>query len=85
VGSLFASVAEHYGRRAAGVLLTGMGQDGAAELKAMRDAGALTIVQDTDSAVIPGMPREAVRLGAAMHALPPDAIAALLNRVVRRT
>jgi two-component system, chemotaxis family, protein-glutamate methylesterase/glutaminase len=83
VASLFRSVAEQYGRRAVGVLLTGMGQDGARELKAMRDAGALTIVQDADSAAINGMPGEAVRLGAAMHVLSPEGIAALLNGLLQ--
>lgn len=82
VASLFRSVAEQYGRRAVGVLLTGMGQDGAKELKAMRDAGALTIVQDAESAAINGMPGEAVRLGAAMHVLSPEGIAATLNRLL---
>lgn len=82
VASLFRSVAQAYGSRAIGVLLTGMGQDGAHELKAMRDAGAVTLVQDADSAVINGMPGEAVRLGAAVHVLPPETIAATLNRLV---
>ncbi|HEV7915448.1 MAG TPA: chemotaxis-specific protein-glutamate methyltransferase CheB [Albitalea sp.] len=82
VASLFRSVAEHYGRRAAGVLLTGMGIDGAVELKRLRDTGALTIVQDRDSAVIYGMPGEALRLDAAMHVMPPEAIAATLNQLV---
>jgi two-component system chemotaxis response regulator CheB len=82
VAALFRSVARHYGRHAAGVLLTGMGQDGAKELKAMRQAGALTLVQDSSSAVIYGMPGEAVRLGAAAHVLPPETIAATLNRLV---
>jgi len=51
-------------------------------LKLMRDAGAVTLVQDADSAVINGMPGEAVRLGAAVHVLPPDTMAATLNRLV---
>ncbi len=60
-----------------------MGIDGAGELKAMRDAGALTIVQDSGSAAVYGMPGEALRLGAAMHVMAPEAIAATLNRSVR--
>lgn len=82
VATLFRSVTRAYGPRAVGVLLTGMGQDGARELKAMREAGAVTLAQDAGSAVINGMPGEAVRLGAAMHVLPPDTIAATLNRLV---
>lgn len=82
VACLFRSVAQHYGATAAGVLLTGMGQDGAQELGAMRQAGALTLVQDRASAVIHGMPGEAMRLGAAMHALSPADIADVLNRLM---
>ncbi|WP_280156194.1 chemotaxis-specific protein-glutamate methyltransferase CheB [Piscinibacter sp. XHJ-5] len=82
VATLFRSAAEQYGGRAVGILLTGMGHDGARELKALRDAGALTMVQDSESAAIYGMPGEAVRLGAAMHVLSPEAIAATLNRLV---
>ena len=79
VSCLFRSVAAQYGSHAAGVLLTGMGRDGAQELKDMRDAGALTIVQDRDSSIVYGMPGEAVKLGAAQHVLAPEAIATLLN------
>lgn len=82
VAALFRSVAHHFGRHAVGVLLTGMGHDGAKELKAMREVGALTLVQDMGSAVIYGMPGEAVRLGAAAHVLSPETIAAALNRLV---
>ncbi|HEX6707320.1 MAG TPA: chemotaxis-specific protein-glutamate methyltransferase CheB [Albitalea sp.] len=84
VGVLFRSVAEHHAQRAVGVLLTGMGQDGAAELKVLRDAGALTIVQDSESAAIYGMPGEALRLNAATHVLSPPDIAAALNRLLER-
>jgi two-component system chemotaxis response regulator CheB len=84
VAHLFASVAHAYGPAAAGVLLTGMGRDGAAELKRLRQRGALTIVQDRDSSVVFGMPGEAVQLGAAAHVLSPEKIAALLASAVRR-
>jgi two-component system, chemotaxis family, protein-glutamate methylesterase/glutaminase len=81
VAPLFRSAAEQFGRRAAGILLTGMGQDGAKELKLMREAGALTMAQDSASAVINGMPGEAARIGAASHVLSPDNMAMALNRL----
>ncbi len=82
ISFLFRNVASAYGSRAAGVLLTGMGEDGARELKAMRDKGALTIAQDGESAVVDGMPGKARELGAATHVLPPEKIAAALNGFV---
>lgn len=81
---LFRSVAGIYGPMAAGVLLTGMGADGAAELKAIRDAGGVTFAQDKDSSVVHGMPGEAIRLGAAEYVLPPEAIAKTLVEMIRR-
>lgn len=82
VGVLFRSVAERYGRRAIGVLLTGMGRDGADELKMMMEKGALTIAQNEESCVVFGMPGEAVKLGAAMLVLPPEKIAECLATAV---
>ncbi|MDD5307813.1 MAG: chemotaxis-specific protein-glutamate methyltransferase CheB [Deltaproteobacteria bacterium] len=84
VGVLFRSVAERFGRRAIGVLLTGMGRDGAQELKLMADMGALTVAQTEESCVVFGMPAEAVRLGAARFVLPPQKIAELLSTAARR-
>jgi len=64
------------------VLLTGMGKDGAGELKQMTDTGAVTIAQDRDSSVVHGMPGEAIELGGATHVLPADKIADALVAVV---
>lgn len=82
VSVLFRSVATAYGAAAVGVLLTGMGKDGARELLLLREKGALTVVQDEASSVVFGMPGEAVRLGAAQCVLPPAEIARTLLQVV---
>jgi two-component system chemotaxis response regulator CheB len=76
VDVMFRSVAQHVGPNAVGVLLTGMGDDGARGLKEMMERGAGTIAQDEASSVVWGMPGTAVRLGAAMHVLPLQHIAA---------
>ncbi len=72
---LFASVAEAAGSHATGVILTGMGNDGAKGLLKMKQAGARTIAQDEASCVVFGMPREAIQLGAACRVLPLSKIA----------
>lgn len=82
VSFLFRSLAERCGPNALGVLLTGMGKDGAAELKLMRDKGAVTIAQDSESSVVHGMPGEAIALGGATHVLPADKIANALVALV---
>ena len=79
VSFLFRSIAKNYGSQAVGVLLTGMGRDGAEELKLMRDCGAVTIAQDEASSIVHGMPGEAIRLGAAVHVGNPERITALLQ------
>lgn len=85
VAHLFRTVAEVYGSRAIGVLLTGMGSDGAAELKLMHDRGALTIAQDKATSIVHGMPGEAIKLGAARYILPPAQIAATLMNSTKRS
>jgi two-component system chemotaxis response regulator CheB len=82
VAYLFRTVAKVMGSGAVGVLLTGMGRDGADELKLMKDCGAVTIVQDEKSSIVFGMPGEAVKLVAANHILPPEDIADLLVTLV---
>lgn len=80
VDVLFRSCAKFAGRNALGVIMTGMGDDGARGLKEMHDAGAATIAEDESTCVVFGMPREAIKLGAADRVLPLDAIpSAILN------
>jgi two-component system chemotaxis response regulator CheB len=79
VDRLFASAAEELGHQAAGILLTGMGRDGAEGLLAMRGAGALTAAQDEATSVVYGMPREALAMGAVDRGLPLGEIASLVR------
>jgi len=81
--ALFDSVTKIYGPRAVGVLLTGMGRDGAEELKILKDRGALTFAQDPESSVVHGMPGEAIRLGGATYVLSPQEIAAALATLAK--
>ncbi len=69
VTALFNSVAKQYGRNAVGVLMTGMGRDGANGLYAMKQEGAYTIAQDEASSIVFGMPKEAINMGAASEVL----------------
>ncbi|MGH8761115.1 MAG: chemotaxis protein CheB, partial [Burkholderiales bacterium] len=73
------SAAAARGRNVIGVLLTGMGKDGAEELKLMKEQGAVTVAQNFETSVVHGMPGEAIQLNAAMHVLSPDEIAAVLG------
>lgn len=79
INVLFKSMVTAYGANAIGVLLTGMGKDGAEGLFAMKQKGAYTIAQDEESSLVFGMPKEAVNLGAATKVLPLVAIAPALN------
>ncbi|MCM2308730.1 MAG: chemotaxis response regulator protein-glutamate methylesterase [Sulfuritalea sp.] len=76
VDVLFRSVAQVAGRNALGVIMTGMGDDGARGMKEMHDAGALTIAEDESSCVVFGMPREAIRHGGVDRIVPLDRISA---------
>jgi two-component system, chemotaxis family, protein-glutamate methylesterase/glutaminase len=78
VDVLFRSVAKCAGRNALGVIMTGMGDDGARGLKEMRDAGAHTLAQDEATCVVFGMPKEAIRLEAAVRVVPLEAISNLI-------
>jgi two-component system chemotaxis response regulator CheB len=86
VDVMFASVAEAAGSHAVGVLLTGMGSDGARGMLKMKQSGARTIAQDEASSIVFGMPKEAIRLGAADQVVSlnriPAAILGQLGRVV---
>jgi len=81
VSHLFRSVGRVYGKNAVGVLLTGMGRDGAHELKVMRDQGMMTIAQNKESSVVFGMPGEAIGMNAASYILPPEKIAQMLKKL----
>jgi two-component system chemotaxis response regulator CheB len=84
VDVMFASVAQYAGANAVGVILTGMGGDGAKELLTMKQAGAFTIAQDEASCVVFGMPKEAIKAGAVDKVLPLGDIAgAILAHVSR--
>lgn len=79
---LFKSAAKVVGKNAFGIMLTGMGNDGAKAMKEMKDAGSYNYVQDEASCIVFGMPREAILHGAADEVLPLNGIAAaLLNRL----
>jgi len=83
VNELFDSAALHVGSIAVGVLMTGMGEDGATGLKRMRDARAKTVAQDKESSVVWGMPGAAVKLGAAEMQVPLDELGEKLVQLVR--
>jgi len=80
VDVLFKSTAKYAGANAVGVILTGMGADGAEGMKEMKNAGASTIAQDEKTCVVFGMPKEAIKLGGVDKILPLDNIA---NEIIR--
>jgi two-component system chemotaxis response regulator CheB len=84
VSFLFRSAEAVFGPNVIAVLLTGMGEDGARELKRLKDAGAITIAQDQESSIVHGMPGQAIKLGAATHVLPPESIAKALTSFVAK-
>lgn len=87
VDVFFQSLAQHWTRKGIGILLTGMGRDGAEGLSALRLQGWHTIAQDKESCVVYGMPKAAVELNAAVEVLSPDAIASTLlqNSLLNRS
>ncbi|MBF0538479.1 MAG: chemotaxis-specific protein-glutamate methyltransferase CheB [Nitrospirae bacterium] len=84
VSHLFRTVAASLGRYVMAILLTGMGKDGASELKLIRDRGGFTVAQDRESSTIYGMPAEAVRIGAATSVLSPEGILQLLVETAKK-
>lgn len=82
VTALFESVANFYGKKTVGILLTGMGRDGARGMQIIAEAGGFTIAQDEASSVVFGMPKEAIKLGAAKQVLPIGAIIPMLLALV---
>jgi two-component system chemotaxis response regulator CheB len=84
VDVLFKSVAKYAGKNAIGVIMTGMGADGAAGLLEMHQAGAYTIAQDESSCVVFGMPKEAIKLGGVTKVLPLVSIANHVSKIASR-
>jgi len=85
VDVLFRSSAQALGANAVGIILTGMGDDGARGMKEMHDSGALTIAQDEASCIVYGMPKEAVKLGGVDASLPLTAIPELIMQAPSRS
>ena len=84
VSYLFRNVSTVYGETALCILLSGMGTDGAIELKALRETGAITIAQDASSSLVHGMPGEAIRLGGASLILSPQEIVKEISRKTKQ-
>lgn len=84
IDALFRSVAKSYGANAAGIILSGMGRDGAVELKTLKERGGLCIAQDRESSMVFGMPGEAIKIDAVQHVLSPEGIINLLLAVIKQ-
>jgi two-component system chemotaxis response regulator CheB len=82
VSYMFRSATQALGPGLIGILLSGMGKDGAMELKRMKDTGAVTIAQNRETSVVAGMPGEAIDLGGATYVLPAGGIASMLSQLV---
>ncbi len=85
VGRLFRSMAYAYGPQGVGVILTGMGRDGVEDLLLMKQKGAVTIAQDQESALVFGMPKEAILIGATQYVIPLQEMASTLSFLVNCT
>ncbi len=85
VSYLFQNMIESYGHKAVCVLCTGMGRDGADEMKAIRSKGGITIAQDKETSIVHGMPGEAIKMGGATFVLPSHQIAEKLVHLVMKT
>jgi len=82
---LFRSVEQAMGQQSIGILLTGMGRDGAQGLKKLKDSGAITIAQDRVSSIVFGMPGEAVKIDAASYVLPLEEISDMIINLVNKS
>ena len=80
VDVMFDSVAQYAGANAVGVILTGMGKDGAKGLLQMKNAGAMTVAQDESSSIVFGMPKEAIEIGAAHKVMPLNRMSGFLSQ-----
>jgi len=85
VDVLFRSVAKSAGRNASGIIMTGMGDDGAHGLKELHDTGAVTFAQNEATCVVFGMPKEAIRLGGVDHVVGLDEIPAIIENTYKRS
>ena len=84
VAFMFENMAKQYAKQTIAILLTGMGRDGANELKTLKDAGALTIAQDKESSLVHGMPGEAIKIDAANYILNPDEVISMLQSIQKK-
>jgi two-component system, chemotaxis family, protein-glutamate methylesterase/glutaminase len=84
VNVLFESTAHHAGKNAVGVIMTGMGNDGAKGMKEMKEAGAFNLAQDEDSCVIFGMPKEAIKIGAIDKVVPLSRLSIEVAQAIRK-